>query len=203
MCPHRPIRRNPPERRRRIRSADRNTRPLDAVRPRGGVRSPPHRSALEDSSATDEVPAVRRWQGRKSRPYRNLHTRGGTGHTRSALVGEPGHRAATGCAGGVNRCDRRAARTCGWCSAPGRLGPVRKNVRQETGCPGRQAVATMPGCRVRGHPACRWSSRRHAVSVEQSPAPQSESAGQSRQLIEFERADVISPMIYPPRPGWW
>ena len=38
------------------------------------------------------------------------------------------------------------------------------------------------------------------MSAEQSPAPQSGSAGESRQLIEFERADVISPMIYPARP---
>jgi hypothetical protein len=38
------------------------------------------------------------------------------------------------------------------------------------------------------------------VTTEQSPSPQSGSAAESSQLIEFERADVISPMIYPSRP---
>jgi len=38
------------------------------------------------------------------------------------------------------------------------------------------------------------------VSTEQSPAPQFPPAAESSELIEFERADVISPMIYPSRP---
>ncbi|MFI7602527.1 hypothetical protein [Actinoplanes sp. NPDC049681] len=38
------------------------------------------------------------------------------------------------------------------------------------------------------------------MTTEQSPAPPPGSAGESSQLIEFERADVISPMIYPARP---
>jgi hypothetical protein len=38
------------------------------------------------------------------------------------------------------------------------------------------------------------------VTTEQSPPPQTASAAESSQLIEFERADVISPMIYPARP---
>lgn len=38
------------------------------------------------------------------------------------------------------------------------------------------------------------------MTTEQSPAPPSGSDAESSRLIEFERADVISPMIYPARP---
>jgi hypothetical protein len=38
------------------------------------------------------------------------------------------------------------------------------------------------------------------VDVNANPTPEDLPAAQSSRLIEFERADVISPMIYPPRP---
>jgi hypothetical protein len=38
------------------------------------------------------------------------------------------------------------------------------------------------------------------VDVTKNPTPENLPAAQSSRLIEFERADVISPMIYPPRP---
>jgi hypothetical protein len=42
--------------------------------------------------------------------------------------------------------------------------------------------------------------REKDVAVDENRTPENLPAAQSSRLIEFERADVISPMIYPPRP---